>query len=81
MESRVVKVPQLSDLRESGAIDQDADVVLFLHRPGYYDKSLADNTTCVVAAKQRQGATGVVELGWNGRRTEFFQRPELFDDL
>jgi len=64
--------PVLSDLRESGAIEQDADMVMFLHRPDYYDpntekKNIAE---CIIA-KHRNGATDTVELLWNGEFTRF----------
>lgn len=79
-EGRDVKIPRLSDIRDSGAVEQDADIVIFLHREGYYDRSISDDVATVVIAKQRQGATGNVQLGWRGSRTEFTQRvePEAF---
>ncbi len=66
------KEPQLSDLRESGAIEQDADVVIFLSRPEYYDKDTPDKNVCeVIVAKQRNGPTGRFSLGWSGETTRF----------
>ncbi len=66
------KEPQLSDLRESGAIEQDADVVVFLSRPDYYDKDTAERNICeVIVAKQRNGPTGRFRLGWSGEYTRF----------
>ncbi len=65
--------PVLSDLRDSGSIEQDADVVLFLYRDAYYDKSEeADISTaeCIVA-KNRHGETGKVNLSWDGAHTRF----------
>ena len=65
--------PQLSDLRDSGSIEQDADVVLFLYRDAYYDNGEeADATTaeCIVA-KNRHGEVGKVDLGWDGAHTRF----------
>ena len=67
--------PRLSNLRESGAIEQDADVVIFIHRPEYYATGmqraeLAGQATAIVA-KQRNGPTGDVELVWRGDVTMF----------
>lgn len=56
------KVPLLSDLRESGAIEQDADQVLFLHRPGYYDSAKPQGQTAVIVAKNRDGPKGTVNF-------------------
>ncbi len=65
----------LSDLRESGAIEQDADVVMFLHREDYYNKDKPDfqpNNICeVLLSKQRQGEVGKVEIGWLPKFTKF----------
>ncbi len=63
VEQRESKKPQLSDLRESGAIEQDADMVMFLYREAYYNKEKADDqTTDVIVAKNRNGPTGEVKL-------------------
>src|SRR5207247_4024602 len=56
--------PRLSDLRESGAIEQDADTVLMLHRPGMYEGGSEDNIIEVLIAKQRNGPTGDVTLAY-----------------
>lgn len=68
--------PMLSDLRDSGSIEQDADVVMFLHREAYYnrDAETPDNTAEVIVAKQRNGPLGTVKLAWLGEYT-------LFDNL
>ena len=71
-ESRTDHRPMLSDLRESGAIEQDADIVLFLHREDYYDENTdKKNIAEVIVAKNRNGATGSVELAWLGQYTKF----------
>lgn len=71
-ESRSDHRPQLSDLRESGAIEQDADLVLFLYRDEYYHPDTEKkNMAEVIIAKQRNGPTGVVELAWLGQYTKF----------
>lgn len=63
--------PKLSHLRESGAIEQDADVVLFVHRPGYYDPKLPQDEAELRLAKQRNGQTGVVKVVWQKQFTRF----------
>ena len=77
-ESRTDKKPMLSDLRDSGAIEQDADVVMFLYRDEYYKISdtadpNADSTGIaeVIVAKNRHGSTGTVKMGWIGKFTKF----------
>ena len=71
-ESRTDKRPMLSDLRESGAIEQDADIVLFLYRDGYYNKDTENpNLAECIIAKNRHGETGTVELQWLPEFTTF----------
>lgn len=71
-ESRQDKRPMLSDLRESGAIEQDADVVLMLYREDYYNKETENKNICEVnVSKNRHGETGDVKLAWDGRFTRF----------
>ena len=73
--------PMLSDLRESGAIEQDADIVMFLYRDDYYDKeSKKQNVAEVIIAKNRGGSTGTVELGWLGSYTKFVSLERRYDD-
>ena len=66
------KRPVLSDLRDSGSIEQDADVVMFLHREEYYNKDTEDkNIGEVIIAKQRSGPLGTVKLAWLSETTTF----------
>ncbi|MGC8676916.1 MAG: replicative DNA helicase [Hydrogenobaculum sp.] len=78
-EHRSDKRPQLSDLRESGQIEQDADLILFLHRPEYYKKNpLPEEKGLVevIIAKQRQGPTGIVRLAFISDFASFYQLSE-----
>lgn len=78
-EGRTVKKPMLSDLRDSGAIEQDADVVIFLYRDEYYKNAEGEsvspdteqNVAEVIVAKNRHGSTDTVKVGWAGRYTKF----------
>jgi replicative DNA helicase len=72
--------PILSDLRESGAIEQDADVVLFLYRDEYYDKeSEKKNIGEVIIAKHRNGPTGSIELVFKQEYTKFLNMEKFID--
>ena len=72
VEQRPDHRPMLSDLRESGAIEQDADIVMFLYRDDYYNEdSEKKNIAEVILAKHRAGSTGTVELAWLGSYTKF----------
>jgi replicative DNA helicase len=75
------KKPQLTHLRESGAIEQDADIVLFLHRPEYYgleDINVEKGLTEVIIAKHRNGPTGEVELKFLANQMKFVDRNDSF---
>ncbi|MEG1524701.1 MAG: replicative DNA helicase [Clostridia bacterium] len=69
-EQRTDHTPMISDLRESGSIEQDADMVILLYRPAVYDQT-EDNTSQIIIAKHRHGPTGTVELAWQGEFTRF----------
>ena len=74
VEERTESNPQLSDLRDSGAIEQDADVVMFVHRPIQAKPDLGDewkNYSKVVIAKNRNGACGALHLHYIGEQTKF----------
>ncbi len=71
-ENRADKRPMLSDLRESGAIEQDADIVMFIYRDDYYDaESEEKNIAEIIIAKNRHGSTGTTTLQWVGQYTTF----------
>jgi replicative DNA helicase len=78
-ESRTSKKPMISDLRESGSIEQDADVIIFLYRDEYYKTAEGENVAPdteqniaeVIVAKNRHGSTETVKVGWTGRYTKF----------
>jgi replicative DNA helicase len=74
VENRSSKVPQLSDLRESGAIENDADVVLFIYRDELYNPEAEEskNTADIIIAKHRNGPTGEVRLGFEASQTRFY---------
>ena len=81
VESRDDKTPRLSDLRESGAIEQDADIVMFLYRDDYYNEdSEKHNIAECIVAKNRHGETGKVELRWMPEYTQFSTLDTRYDE-
>ena len=81
-EKRDDKRPMLSDLRESGAIEQDADIVMFLYRDDYYNEdSEKKNVAEVILAKHRGGSTGTVELAWLPSYTKFANLDRRYGDM
>lgn len=86
VEGRASKIPMLSDLRDSGAVEQDADVVMFLHREDYYDKATENRGSAEVhIAKNRSGPLGVVPLYFDAPTTRFrsmttYQSPPGYGD-
>ena len=72
LEKTKEKIPTMADLRESGSIEQDADVVMLLYRPDYYDQQQdSQNRAQVIVAKNRHGGTGTVEMAWDPQFTKF----------
>ena len=72
VESRSPQIPQLADLRESGSIEQDADIVMFIYREAYYNpETERENITDLILAKHRHGPTGTVELYFHPERLRF----------
>ena len=81
VEQRPDHRPMLSDLRESGAIEQDADIVMFIYRDDYYNKeSEKKDIAEIIIAKQRGGTIGPVDLLWMGNYTKFVNLEKRFDD-
>ena len=82
VESRNPPIPQLSDLRESGSIEQDADIVSFIYRPGYYepDNPEVQNITDLIIAKHRNGPVGKVQLYFHPERLRFMSLDKRHKD-
>lgn len=80
VENRTGQIPQMSDLRESGSIEQDSDIVGFVHRPDYYDKmSERAGEGDVIIAKQRNGPTGTASLAFQGHYSRFVSLAYQYD--
>lgn len=75
VEARAEKIPLLSDLRESGAIEQDADVVMFIHREEYYNKAAEPGKGFIRIAKQRDGACGDIPIHYTKNLSKFSDNP------
>jgi len=82
VEQRTDKEPQLSDLRESGSLEQDADVVMFIHRPELYEKdTLKQNVAQIKIAKHRNGPVGLVELVFRSSVAKFENAVKINADM
>jgi replicative DNA helicase len=80
VESRSPQIPQLADLRESGSIEQDADIVMFIYREAYYNpETERENITDLIIAKHRNGPTGKVELYFHPERLRFMSLDKRAD--
>lgn len=80
VENRSPQIPQLADLRESGSIEQDADIVMFIYREGYYNPETdRENITDLIIAKHRNGPTGKVELYFHPERLRFMSLDKSHD--
>ena len=79
-EMRNDKKPQLSDLRESGSIEQDADVVFLVHRPDFYDKEDRPGEADIIMAKHRNGPTDTFHLAFLGATSKFKDMPQDYNN-
>lgn len=81
VESRSPQIPQLADLRESGSIEQDADIVMFIYREAYYNpETERENITDLIIAKHRNGPTGKIELYFHPERLRFMSIDRKHDE-
>lgn len=76
VEGRPDKRPKMSDLRESGSIEQDADAVIFIYRDKYYNEKNGDDFTEIIISKNRHGSLGVAKLGFDGTKMQFSELGE-----
>ncbi len=81
VETREDKRPRLADLRESGAIEQDADIVMFLHRPDAYDPDDRPNEADLILGKNRHGPIGTVELVWLKKSLKFGDKSPIAEPV
>ncbi len=79
VEGRDSHRPRLSDLRDSGSLEQDADQVWFLYRPGYYDSHNVSSEAEIIVAKNRNGPVGIAKVNWNPAVMSFKKPPSLND--
>lgn len=80
-EQRISQIPKLSDLRESGSLEQDADVVLFIHRPKEAGQIAPSNQADIIIAKQRNGPLGVVTLYFDPESTAFYSTEQTIEEI
>lgn len=76
VESRANKKPMMSDIRESGSVEQDADVILFLYREAYYDKETEDRSLEIIISKNRNGPVGSIKVDYNEHTGEIEEQKE-----
>lgn len=79
-ESRTDKKPMMADLRESGSLEQDADVIMLLHRPEYYDAEQRPGEADIIVAKHRNGSTATLNVLFQGHMARFANRAEREDE-
>lgn len=70
-----VRRPVIADLKDSGSVEEDSDIVLLIHRPGYYSEELPQGEAEIIIGKQRDGQQGIVPVGWVGKYTKFQDDP------
>lgn len=80
-EQRISQIPKLSDLRESGSIEQDSDVVLFIHRPKEAGQIAPSNQADIIIAKQRNGPLGVVTLYFDPETASFYSTEQTIEEI